>query len=655
MALSAPTPARPAALAERRQPSLAAPAAPRSRWPGLIPPILLAFVVGIGPFFDAFYRSSIWQPATLAALLALGAAVVLVRRLPSGWALVSLAALTALLAVGALSTTWAESVDRAWLDASRLVLYVAFFGLALCVIRDEIQGLAAIAALAIGAAAVVVVIEIRLFSGAGPEQFSGFRLNEPVGYVNGVAACLLIGVWLFVGLSERFRSWWAQATLMALTAMACCLVVLTQSRAVLPAVVVSVACCLLPPGRLRRAWFLAFATIATALAAPWLLDVFAQEQQTDSALPRADTVRAAAAAALFASVGAAAAWGLVSAFAPRFRRLRRARLAAATGLVALVVTATGFVIALGEPVERAERAADDFLELSDRTVSERFTSGGGYRADLWRIALNQFERKPITGIGLGNYELPFVLEREHLQYVRQPHSLELQLLAELGLVGLAAFLLFAVGVYVVAWQARGGGTLRIAVMVAGLGGFTVWLTHTSVDWLHNLPAVTGIALLAAAALAGLRVRPSPPLPRSRGRLVRLAVVCVLALAAAGVGRHWIADLYRDKGQSELADNPVATLDQASASLQLNPHSLETHYLAAAAYARLGRYDAARATLRDATRLEPSRYVPWLLLGDLAAREGRLAEAKRYYSRAVRLNPLEPTLKELVRDPAIALR
>src|SRR5215212_4583514 len=63
-----------------------------------VPAVLLGAAVGIGPFFEAFYRPGVWQPAALVTLLALAAAVVTVRRFPRGWALASLAGLTLLLA-----------------------------------------------------------------------------------------------------------------------------------------------------------------------------------------------------------------------------------------------------------------------------------------------------------------------------------------------------------------------------------------------------------------------------------------------------------------------------------------------------------------------------------------------------------------------------
>ena len=48
-------------------------------------------------------------------------------------------------------------------------------------------------------------------------------------------------------------------------------------------------------------------------------------------------------------------------------------------------------------------------------------------------------------------------------------------------------------------------------------------------------------------------------------------------------------------------------------------------------------------------------MTWALLGDLAVRRGDLAEARALYGRAHALNPRDPSLDALARDPQPALR
>jgi tetratricopeptide (TPR) repeat protein len=132
-------------------------------------------------------------------------------------------------------------------------------------------------------------------------------------------------------------------------------------------------------------------------------------------------------------------------------------------------------------------------------------------------------------------------------------------------------------------------------------------------------------------------------------------VAVVVLAAAySVGRLAVADQYRIDARDHLRSDPVEALRLANQSLAFNDESLPALYVKGAAYARLGRYRAARGALIEATRLEPHDHVPWALLGDLAVRRGNLAAARRYYRRASDLNPRSEAIEALARTPRAAL-
>ena len=51
------------------------------------------------------------------------------------------------------------------------------------------------------------------------------------------------------------------------------------------------------------------------------------------------------------------------------------------------------------------------------------------------VGFNQFADDPLKGIGAGNYDRTYFLERRTTEDIRQAHSIELQTLGELGLVG----------------------------------------------------------------------------------------------------------------------------------------------------------------------------------------------------------------------------
>ena len=113
----------------------------------------------------------------------------------------------------------------------------------------------------------------------------------------------------------------------------------------------------------------------------------------------------------------------------------------------------------------------------------------------------------VAGIGAGGYDKPYFAQRTTAEDIRQPHSLPLEVLAELGIAGA---LLLAAGLALIAtgaWRRIRAG-LREPVVVAALGVVTAWFVHTSVDWMHLLPGLTGVALLGAADMFSVYIRQS---------------------------------------------------------------------------------------------------------------------------------------------------
>jgi O-antigen ligase len=335
--------------------------------------------------------------------------------------------------------------------------------------------------------------------------------------------------------------------------------------------------------------------------------------------------------------------------------MRRAEGVLAAGVVAIALLAA--IVAVGNPVDKVRQQYDDFVNLRvGDPSSSRFLSGGGYRYDYWRVAWLEFEDAPLSGQGAGNYDDLYFRERRTTEDIRQPHSLPMQALAELGLVGMLFLLLFVGAVLAGLWrQSRRARELpeRRMVAVAAGGAFVAWLVHTSVDWLHNIPGVTGVALCAAVALVA-------PWARRGGasistRIVTIGLVAVAAVAAAdSVGRLAYADKDRIDARDSLRSDPVEALRLANRSLALHDESVPALYIKSAAYARLGRYREARTALLEAAKVEPRDHLTWALLGDLAARRAKFRQARRYYRRSLALNPKNDLVKPLAKDPRSAI-
>ena len=397
--------------------------------------------------------------------------------------------------------------------------------------------------LAFATAGVMVVagyVLLRMLEGDVESLFFGGRLRDPLGYVNGQAGYFLLGFWPCVALAEQTRSRVLAGLGAGCAVVLGALLVLSQTRGVLPAVAASgLVVLLFVPGRPRRVFALAAIGLGLAAISGPLLDVYRELPEGQPADPQ--LVKDAARLVLLAAALVGLGWAVVQAVLERLGRgagiggvVRRGEAVLAAGAVVLALAAA--VAVVGDPVDKVRQQYDDFVNLrTDSPGDTRFLSGGGYRYDYWSVAWLEFEREPLRGEGAGNYDRVYFAERKTTEDIRQPHSLPLQTLAELGLVGGLLLLAFVGAVLAGFWRqsrlGRQSRTRRTLAVAAG-GAFVAWLAHTSVDWLHNIPGVTGIAICAAAALVAPWTRHARGSLVTSSRIVAVALVAVVAVAAA---------------------------------------------------------------------------------------------------------------------------
>jgi hypothetical protein len=398
-------------------------------------------------------------------------------------------------------------------------------------------------------------------------------------------------------------------------------------------------------------WTLLFVAAGTAAASPWALAVYADRVPGRPRAVPADLAQAAALAALAAAVVTGALWAGVTVARRAWRGERAARAATAGAAAVVLCLVAAALVAAGDPLARVDRQWRAFTTLQvDETATTRFTGAGGYRYDLWRVAVADARRAPLLGVGAGGYGLSYYQQRRQLENVRQPHSLALQLAAELGLVGV---LLALVAIATAAWAVVRNRRASVAAGVAGTGMAAAWATQTSVDWLYNLPGLTCIAIVAIVAACASDTGTPAGAPATRRRLIWIAAALVIAVAAASLGRQFSASVYAAGARDALTDKPAVALQKSAASLKLDPYAVETYYTRAAAYARRDDYARAQHSLMQAAAREPLNFVPWALMGDLAVRRAELGVARRAYRRSLALNPRDPALRKLAADPRSA--
>ena len=144
-------------------------------------------------------------------------------------------------------------------------------------------------------------------------------------------------------------------------------------------------------------------------------------------------------------------------------------------------------------------------------------SGGRFQG----VAVKQFDAQPFHGSGAGTYEFVWRERRPTDDIVVDAHSLYVEAMGEMGVVGLLLVVATVVGILVaVARRLRGDNRVLYAAL---LGSVVAWALHAGYDWDWEMPAVTAwvfagttryrvpwdfvLALLAAAALSRLPFRP----------------------------------------------------------------------------------------------------------------------------------------------------
>ncbi|MGH2979742.1 MAG: O-antigen ligase family protein [Solirubrobacterales bacterium] len=313
------------------------------------------------------------------------------------------------------------------------------------------------------------------------------------------------------------------------------------------------------------------------------------------------------------------------------------------------VIAVAVLIAVGAPGYAADQY-DRFVEQGGsggepgdlRTRLTDFSNNG--RIDQWDVALDTFADEPLAGEGAGTYQTVWARDRPIPLSVRDAHSLYVESLAELGLVGL--ILLGAVVITILvglAARARGPNrSIYAAVLCAGIA----WAVHAGVDWDWEMPAVTlWVFALGGAALAAPSDWPST-IARPGAILRPVGIVACLA-AAVVPGLVLISDERLEESASAFGRGDcAAAIDAADSSISALPIRPEPYEIRAYCLLRAGSESEGLRDLERAIDRDPDNWVYHYGLARARAAAG--LDPRPEAIRALRLNPLDPEAQDAAR-------
>ena len=637
-------------------------------------PGLLAFGLGLllGAI-DGGYPPAVWY---LAALFLLGFLALTIAIAPSACAELpplfqaALAAYAGFCLWSYLSIAWADVPGAAWDGANRTLLY----GMVIAVVGlrpwTRATARAALTLVAVGTAAIAAVVLAASAIVDDPARlFLEGRLSAPTGYPNATAALWLIAFWPALELASGAELRWPVRGLgLAAASLLLEMAILSQSRGAAIAFALTALLFFAIAPR-RRPVVLALAAVCALAAVAWEPLVAVREAGTVSDLEPAVTAARSAIAASFAVAFlaggvAAGAPGRRVAHAACLRPLARVERYCVIGVLLVAVVAGAATVR--SPSEWAAARWDDFASAGYRDVEggeSRFSGSlGSNRHDFYRVALNEFRKHPLAGIGGDNFAVPYLSERRSLEAPRHPHSLAMRLMAQLGGIGTAAFLVFlALALASVRRTLTRAPPLERSMAAGAAAGFAFWFVHGLADWLWEFPGLsaTAFALLAlaarldrppagdAAAVAGAG-RQTRSAARARVSLHRIGLLAVGLMAAASLILPGTAARLQSSASASSSRDPAGALAKLELAAGLNFVSGEPLAIRGTLARRRGMPEVARASLGRALEREPKSWYVQLQLGLLDARSGRRAAARERIEAAAALNPRQPLLRELRR-------
>lgn len=606
------------------------------------------------------YFESVLLPST--AVLCIGAGLLIAFapwRLDLRHSRPAAAALLALTALGVwsvLSAGWSPAPEIAIGDGQRTLVYALCFGLGLglCNLLAQRMHLA-LGPVALAAGVAAVVTAARLATGSVPVELLEIdgTLDFPIGYRNANSAFFAIAFFAALGLAAERRLHPLGRVAALVTATGCAdLFLLSQSRASIPAIAVAIVVfVLLSPLRLRSVGWLALAALPAIGVVPAAADLYSAVNEGDliDGVAEMNAAGIAVAATMAASALIAV---IVVAYELRLPAARRSvagsNRGVALALAGLAATgAVAFMVAVGDPVDWVDERLAEFRQaetpdLSDR--SSRFTINvGSGRYDLWRVALDDFRAEPLLGDGGGGFQYSYLRQRERVQRdPRDAHSVELEVLSELGLPGLALLVVGLGGAGLATRRSRRLGPAAASLGAVALASGAYWLVHSSFDWFWAFPAVTATTMgLLGAACAPAALATRRPL-RRRTRLPLLVALAVLALSTVP---PYLANRYVRQASEGWRDDVERAYQDLEAARKLNRFT-DWPILIEGEIARESG-DTARAidAFSRAVEKRPEEWAGRYRLAQLLASD-QPSVARAHIREALRLNPLGPEVRQL---------
>ena len=251
---------------------------------------------------------------------------------------------------------------------------------------------------------------------------------------------------------------------------------------------------------------------------------------------------------------------------------------------------------------------------------------------------------PLLGQGAGSYEAWWAEHGSLAMFVRDAHSLYLEALAELGVVG---FLLiagaFLVGLVTALIRLRRLPRAEARDLAAPTAVFVAFCAAVAIDWMWELTVVSVVAFTCLALLVGsapytvvpersVRVRPAYVVV---GLTAAWFLICLQAIP-------YLSELrIRASQEAAARGEGGAALDAAESARAIRPWAASPWLQLALVREELGDLREAESAIGRALDRDSSDWRLWLVRARLETKLGDVPAARASLRRARSLNPRSP--------------
>jgi hypothetical protein len=539
-----------------------------------------------------------------------------------------------------ISISWASDAERAFAQFDQVALYVAVLAIAIVLARlvpaPILVGGVAVALAALAGVALVsrcFPSTFGLQSGLTALPALKNRLSFPFGYWNGLGIGVALAYPLLLSMMTSRRARVVSALAAFPLPIIAADMYLTSSRGAFAAAAVGIVALLaLTPRRWQTLTGVGVAGASGAVAVAVLVHKHALvDGDVDTALGVHQGHHAALWIGITCVVTALAWAGLVELgrLVPTPPRLAGQVLAAV--LVVLVIVA----VVAAHPVAKFDNFKRN-PSIGNQTTNHLLNTSGSGRWQFWSAAVSEFRAHPLNGGGAGSWKAWWLEHGSLSAYTEFAHSLYLESLGELGIVGL---LLIGGAVLVgVVGAVRSARLLQSAEVAASAACGIAFFAAAAYDWIWQLAgiALVGVGTLgfALGALPSARAAAASRFGALRPALALVAVAAIVPqYVVLSAGTH----LSNSHAAVDAYDGPKAR-SEALAAKAIEPWAKDPYLQLGLISEAEGHFNSAAHWLDEAIERAPQDYTLWVAAARIEGKRGRAGPAVRDLHEARRLYP-----------------